>query len=327
MSSKDLKRAVEMIHGYRQTCLVMAAIESGLLDRLEEGAASTETLVKELSLDLDATSRFLWALRSAELVSQDEDRRWILAGPGRYLGKEGFGAGLRAWAELVGGEYYRAWGRLGESLKSGETAFDTEFGMSVWEHRRRNPGLNSAFQKMASGEQRRTLSRLLRAYQFPANSCLVDVGGGEGILLNGILKKYPESRGILFDLPQVIEGLTGEEFEVVGGSFLEQVPPSGDILMLKHVLHNWSDADCLTILSNCRKALNTDGKILILENLLNYDDEAHVMMDIHMLAVLGGRERGEDEYIQLLREAGLELADITFLAPGLPVVMEAKPSV
>lgn len=323
MSSEDLNRVIQMVNGYRYTTLLMAATQCGLIDRLDSEPSDVATLSVELKLDRDALERFLRALRGAELVSQ-EGRLYSLTPAGAFLTQSGFGGGLRAWADLVGGEYYQAWGGLTESLRSGRAAFPQAFGMTAWEHRRQNPEMNAAFQRMATGEQRRTLSKLLRAYEFPEDCCVIDVGGGEGSLVRGIQKKYHSVRGVLFDLPQVIEEVGGGEIELAAGSFLEEIPSGGDVHLLKHVLHNWEDDDCATILQNCEKALNQDGRVLILEHVLCEDDPELAMMDLHMMLVLGGRERTRDQYEDLLSRAGLKLAGITVLGKGLPAVLDAR---
>ena len=322
MSSEDLGRVIQMVNGYRHTTLLMAATQSGLIDRLDAGPSDAETLSAELQLDRDALERFLRALKGAGLVNQ-AGLSYTLTPAGAFLTQSGFGGGLRAWADLVGGEYYQAWGGFTESLRTGRAAFPEAFGMTAWEHRRMNPEMNAAFQRMATGEQRRTLSKLLRMYEFPEGCCVVDVGGGEGSLVRGIRKRY-QIRGVLFDLPQVIGEVESGEIELEAGSFLEKVPSGGDVHLLKHVLHNWTDDECITILRNCEEALNQDGRVLILEHLLCEDDPELAMMDLHMMLVLGGRERTQEQYEKLLSCAGLKLVGITELGKGLPAVLDAR---
>ena len=196
--------------------------------------------------------------------------------------------------------------------------------MTAWEHRRQHPEMNAAFQRMAGGEQRRTLSKLLRMYEFPEECCVIDVGGGEGSLVRGLQKKCQSIRGVLFDLPQVIEEVKVDDIKLEAGSFLEKVPSGGDVHLLKHVLHNWTDDECVTILKNCERALNKDGRVLILEHLLCEDDPELAMMDLHMMLVLGGRERTQDQYEDLLSQAGMKLVGTTELGKGLPAVLDAR---
>ena len=323
MSSQELARVIQMVNGYRHTVLLIAATQSGLIDHLDAGPSDVETLITELKLDRDALERFLRALKGAGLVAQ-EGGLFSLTPAGTFLTQSGFGGGLRAWADLVGGEYYQAWGGLTESLRTGRPAFPESFGMTAWEHRRQNPEMNAAFQRMATGEQRRTLSKLLRLYEFPEGCCLIDVGGGEGSLVRGIQKRYQTVRGVLFDLAQVIEEVEADGIALESGSFLERVPSGGDVHLLKHVLHNWTDDECVTILKNCERALNENGRILILEHLLCEDDPELAMMDLHMMLVLGGRERTQEEYEILLAQAGMKLVGTTTLGQGLPAVLEAR---
>ena len=323
MSSQDLARVIQMVNGYRHTTLLITATRSGLVDSLEKAPSTVEVLSAELGLNPDALERFLRALKGAGFVTRDE-QTYSLTASGSFLTKNGFGGGLRAWADLVGGEYYQAWGGLAGALQTGEPAFPEVFGMTAWEHRRRNPELGAAFQRMATGEQRRTLSKLLRAYEFPEDGCVIDVGGGEGVLVRGICKRYSSLRGVLFDLPQVVEEVEADGIHLEGGSFLDGVPSGGDIHLLKHVLHNWTDDECVAILRNCERALNPGGRVLLLEHLLCEDDPELAMMDLHMMLVLGGRERTQEQYQALLSQAGMKLVGTTPLGKGLPDVLDAR---
>src|SRR5262249_49040434 len=157
------------------------------------------------------------------------------------------------------------------------------FGTSAWEHRKQHPHLNEAFNVVTSGVQKRTIAALLVAYDFAPYAYLVDVGGGHGNLVAGLLKKHTHAKGIVFDQPHVVaEGADAalesagvrERCVVAGGSFLESVPAGGDLYLMKHVLHNWEDADCVTILKNTRAAMEAEGAtLLILENVLPADEE------------------------------------------------------
>jgi hypothetical protein len=328
----DVGRVLEMIHGYRQTCIVVAAVKIGLFDCIGTRVVSEDVLCRELGAHATSLGRLLVALRSLGLVEVREGGLALTSG-GRMLLKEGFGAGLRAWALLIGHEYLTAWGHLDETVRSGKIAFDDAFGMSAWEHRSRHPELNDAFNVVTSGVQLRTISALLRAYDFAGASCVVDVGGGFGHLMAGVLSKHPRLSGILFDQPHVVAGAAfepgvGQRARVVGGSFLDSVPSGGvgAVYLLKHVLHNWSDDDCVRILVNCRSAMGATGVLLVIENVLPAnavaDDLELVMLDMHMMAVNGGRERTEREYERLAADAGLRLRRIIPTRDGAPDVIE-----
>jgi len=189
---------------------------------------------------------------------------------------------------------------------------------------------------VTSGVQLRTISALLAAYDFSTLGCLVDVGGGHGNLVAGVLKARSNARGIVFDLPHVVEGAPAvleragvrDRCEVVGGSFLESVPSGGDVYVLKHILHNWDDASSVTILRHCRAAMSCSGKVLVLENALPEADlrgaDALVMLDVHMMVVLGGRERSVSEYRALFDAAGLRFTRCIPTREGAPSILEAE---
>lgn len=331
--ASDIGRVMEMINGYRQTCIVVAAIRLGVFDRLAAGPVADAALAGELEADPGALSRLLRALAVLGLVDR-EDGASALTATGRLLTGAGFGAGLRAWAVLVGAEYMAAWGHLADSVRTGAIGFERAFGTTAWEHRASHPELGELFNVVTSGEQVRTIAALVRGYDFSGRRCIVDVGGGHGNLVAGVLARYPDARGVVFDLPHVVEGApealeragVADRCQVVGGSFLDQVPPGGDVYLLKHVLHNWDDTRCTEILRSCRQAMAPGAVLLVLENVVPDDPstaEELVMLDLHMMAVHGGRERTEGELDTLLATAGLRRLRRIATRPGAPDVIEA----
>ncbi len=158
----------------------------------------------------------------------------------------------------------------------------------------------------------------LAAREPGAAPLVVDVGGGHGALLAGILKAHPGLRGIVYDQPHVVEGAratleaagVADRCAVEGGDFFEGVPPGGDAYLLKNIIHDWDDARATTILRHCRRAIGPDGKLLLVELLVpprNTPGFAH-WADLEMLVMTpGGRERTEAEYAALYAAAGFRL--------------------
>ena len=154
-------------------------------------------------------------------------------------------------------------------------------------------------------------------YDFADFTTIVDVGGATGNLLTTILASYPGSRGILYDLPHVVRDAPGliqarglaDRVTIEAGNFFERVPAGGDAYLLSHIIHDWTEDRCLSILGNCRRAMNPGGRLLIVEMVLPAGDTPHPgkMLDMMMLVGPGGRERGEEEYSTLLSKAGLRL--------------------
>jgi hypothetical protein len=331
--ASDITRILEMINGYQQTCIVVAALQLDIFEQLARAPATAEQLAREIRADETSLARLLRALVVLDLVATEADE-FRISPTGKLLLQSGMGAGMRAWALLVGGEYLAAWGNLKHSVMTGDVAFESVFGTTAWEHRAAHPELDAAFNQVTSGEQRRALAAVLRAYDFSAARRIVDVGGGHGNLVAGILTKHPQASGIVFDQPHVVAGAgpglasagVATRCEVIGGSFLETVPPGGDLYLLKHVLHNWRDAECVTILERCRAAMQPGAKLLVLENIVPDDPRAApplVMLDLHMMAVLGGRERTRAEYERLLAAAGLRCARVIVTREAAPDIIEA----
>src|SRR4029077_13641880 len=162
------------------------------------------------------------------------------------------------------------------------------------------------------------------------STTIVDVGGATGHLLTTILGSYPSSRGILFDLPHVVSEASAlaqsrgvaERVTIESGSFFERVPSGGDAYLLSHIIHDWSEEQCLTILGNCRRAMNPGSRLLIVEMVLPDGDTPHPgkIIDMAMLVAPGGQERTEPEYGTLLSKAGLRLTGVVSTKSPVSVV-------
>jgi hypothetical protein len=170
------------------------------------------------------------------------------------------------------------------------------------------------------------------AYDFADCRTIVDVGGGHGRLLKGILSRFPNSRGILFDLPEVVanahyldEEIKAGRAEIAGGSFFDKIPGGADTYIMSGVIHDWSDVDALRILKTCRRAIAAKGRLLIATNILKAEAEPAgqgAFMDIYMM-LYGGRERDEDDFRALLQDAGFSLRRI--IPTPVPSIVECEP--
>ena len=211
-----------------------------------------------------------------------------------------------------------AWGGLVHSAMTGETAFAHVFGTDQWEHRRRNSALNEQFNTALNDETARWATAIIEAYDFSAFEVLCDVGGGHGALLCAILAACPATTGILLERAHVATGARSyaesqglsERCRVIEGDFFEGVPMEADAYVMKSIVHDWSDAQSVAILENCRRTLQVDGRIILVERVLPAlakDAPDTVCLDLHMLAVTGGLERSEAEYEALLEAAGFRV--------------------
>jgi hypothetical protein len=220
------------------------------------------------------------------------------------------------------------------SLETGRTGFEKAMGMPAFDYLARHPEEASLFSETMVGFHGAEPAAVAEAYDFSGAGTVVDVGGATGNLLGTILARHAGPRGVLFDLPHVVAGAPallktlGVESRVgiESGSFFERVPEGGDVYLLSHVIHDWSEEQCLTILGNCRKAMKPDGRLLIIEMVLPPGDEPHPgkILDIVMLVLPGGQERTAEEYAALLAKAGFRLERLIPTASAVSVV-EAVP--
>jgi len=179
---------------------------------------------------------------------------------------------------------------------------------------------------------------LVAAYDFSPFATVVDVGGATGSLISGVCKTYPTVKGVLYDMSHVVKEAppvlashgVADRVRIEGGSFFERVPTGGDAYVLSHIIHDWSEEQCLTILGNVKKAMNPGGKLLIVEMVLPEGSEFHPgkMLDLVMLTIPGGEERTPNEYAALLAKAGFQMTRVVPTESAVSVVeaVTARPS-
>ena len=329
----DRARLLDLLHGYRATCLIVTALEVGLFDELRAAPLDERLLARRLGAHEPSLRRLL---RGLELIGLVECLAGgtVLTATGRLLVDSG--AGVRERAVLAGREYLPAWQELRYAVMTGKTAFERAFGLGAWDHRQRHPELSECVNRTMTDDQRRTAGAVPAAYDFSACRLVVDVGGGQGSLLADILVRYPQPEGLLFDQAHVVAGAptilsaagVQDRCRIVAGSFFESVPGGGDLYLLQHILHDWDDERCLAILRRCRSAMAAGGTLLVIENIVPEDGApgAHlVMLDLQMMIMLGGRERTRSEYRFLLEAAGLALRRSVSTRAGTEILV-ALPS-
>lgn len=325
---------LSLLNGYQSTCVIMAASKLGVFEHLQVGQrTSLDELAQKLGgADPSRLRRLLRALATLGLVDWQGGSSFALTEDGGLLRGGTFGA----FPTVIGAQYLAAWSNLDHSVATGEPAFPHLFGMSAWEHRRQQPKLNEAFNRMMDGFQARAVATIVDAYDFGSARRVVDVGGGNGHLLVGILTRWKEIAGVLFEQPDVVEiarptvASVKDRLELVAGSFLEDVIPRGaDIYVLQHVLHNWNDASCVTILQNCRKAMQEGARLLVLEHVLPTDEPGPrplAMLDLHMMSIHGGSVRTLAEYDAIFERAGFRRTRHIPTAPQVSDILETTVS-
>ncbi|HEY4340348.1 MAG TPA: methyltransferase [Steroidobacteraceae bacterium] len=224
--------------------------------------------------------------------------------------------------------------RLGEAVQTGKTAFESYFGKPVFEYFAENPEQARFFGERMSQITLQDEPLILGQLRFPPFRLAVDIGGGHGTLLSGLLAQYPQAHGIVFDMPDVAERAAqrlrvlpeGSRIESVGGDFFKSVPTGGDLYLLKQILHDWCDADCITILKSVRQAIARGGRIAVIERLLPeaIAPDPVFAFDILMMIWTTGQERKLHQIQGLLESAGFAIGTVT-QNPGRMSIVEATP--
>lgn len=218
---------------------------------------------------------------------------------------------------FAGPAFTRGFENIVYSVKTGRTGFEKAHGKPIFDYLADNPLEASMFSETMVGFHGAEPAAVAAAYDFSAFGTIVDVGGATGNMLAAILTRHPKPRAVLFDRSQVVADAPAllasagvmERVEIAGGDFFVSVPSGGDAYILSHILHDWSEEQCLTILRNIRKSMNPDGRLLVVETVLPAGDDPHPgkLLDIVMLVIPGGEERTEAEYAPLLAKAGFRL--------------------
>lgn len=309
----------QMITGYWTSQAIYAAAKLGIADLLTEGPQTAEQLATTTETHSGALYRVLRALASVGIFAENGQKEFALTPLAEFLRSDVPGS-KRALAMMSGDEQFKAWGEIMYSVQTGKTSFDKIYGQPIFEYLSQHPEKGQIFDKAMTGIHGRETGEILEAYDFSGIQTLVDIGGGNGSNLINTLQKYPEMKGILFDLPQVVAraqphieaaGLL-ERCELTGGNFFESVPAEADAWFMRHIIHDWDDEKSLTILRNCHAAMPENGKLLIVESVIpaGNDPFPGKFLDLVMLLIPGGKERTAEEYRSLFAEAGFELTRI-----------------
>ena len=328
----------QMMTGFYLSQAIRVVARLGMADFLSNGPLDANDLAQRSKTHAPSLKRVLRLLTAADVFTEDSEGRFALTPIGDYL-RAGVPGSMRAAALLFGGITQRAWGDLLYSVKTGEPAFHQVFGQDSFAYFAEHPGEAANFDAAMGDFTSQIATAVATCYDFSGCHHVVDVGGGNGVLLGGILSAYPTLKGTLFDLPQVVERARPRlrEFdfagrcEVVGGDFFAEVPVGADAYLLKHVIHDWADERAVAILKNCRKAMSPASKLLIVEGVYPvHIDQSEASRraaanDVNMLVCTGGRQRSEGEFRSLFALARFTLSRIIPTDIGFASIIEGTP--
>ncbi len=324
---------LQMIQGFWISRAIYLAAKLGIPDLLKGGPQSSQDLAQATGTHAPSLYRVLRALDSVGVFAEDSQGRFTLTPLGATLLTDVPGS-LRFFAiEELGENHYPAWEKVLHSVQTGAIAFDHVYGESKWQYMAQRPEEAMIFDQAMASFSWVVASAIVGAYDFSSSRTVVDLGGGDGSLLSGILRAHNHLRGVVADVPHVVErarlrleadGLSGR-CGTAGVDFFQEVPNS-DTYVLKWILHDWTDEQCVTILKNCRNAMTADGKVLIVEGVLQPGAATSFgkFVDLNMLVMTGGRERTEAEYRRLLEAAGLKLTAVIPTQTEMSIIEAVK---
>jgi O-methyltransferase domain/Dimerisation domain len=334
----------QLVRGSLTTQLISVASTLGIADLLQSGPKSAGEIAAAVGADPSALYRVLRALAGMGIFAERSDGRFEMTPLAEPLRRDALES-VHSSAELYGSTWW--WGTAGallHTVRSGETAFEHVHGLALFEYLQRNAAAATLFNEHQANMTHQDAAAIVAAYDFAGLRTVVDVGGGQGILLAAIVQAYPEVRGVLFEMPSVVDqadtrlrtmGVRGR-CEVVAGDFFKEIPAGGDAYILKDIVHDWDDERAIDVLTNCRKAVRNEpnGKVLVIEKIIPPGNEpfAGKLTDITMLLMTGGRERTGLEYGTLLATAGLTVRRIVptqspaSIIDAVPVTGTSAPS-
>lgn len=309
----------------------------GLPELLAAGPQSVEALAKKAHCHAPSLLRLLDALAALGICKVAAGSTFALTPTGHLL-RQDKPSSLRAWALLCGGPHWSRWGELELTVRTGQSFAQRREGAKGFAQLGSDVEIIALYHRAMADLTGRVAQEVLPVIDVSSAKQIVDVGGGSGGLLAAILAKQPSANGILFDQPQALANaravleLAGlaDRCSLVAGSFFESIPAGADLYLLKSVLHNWDDADGARILHNCRRAMQSRAKLLVVERVVQERigtgarDRSVARSDLNMLIALGGRERRKAEFRTMFAVAGLRLNAVR-ATKGEFVVIEARP--
>jgi len=320
--------------GYMQAACLYVTAKLRIADLLAAGPTPVSELARQTNVKEGPLYRVMRAISSAGVFREVAPHTFANTPLSETLRADVPGSALPTVLFLCDPLHLRTFAELLHSVETGGTAFKKITGMEPFDFFRQNDEENRAFNAAMTSISAHSVPPAIEAYDFGESGTLADIGGGHGILLAMILQKHRGLRGIVFDLPHVVEGAKprieslglAPRCEVVGGDFFEAVP-AADSYVMKSIIHDWDEPRALTILKNCAKAMRgPKGRVILIEQVIPEGNEPSLAkwIDMEMLAMAGGRERTEAEYADLFAKAGLRLARVVHAPSPFSVIEAAK---
>jgi hypothetical protein len=306
----------------------------GIPDLVEHGPKSAEELAAQVGADPRALYRLMRATACVGVLSEGPDGKFSETPLSAVL-RSNANPSLRGFAAMHSREWHGlGWSQLDYCVRTGKQALDKVYGMPIFQYFEQHPEEAQIFNQAMSDLSAIDGPAVADAYSFGEIRSIVDVGGGHGFLLATILARNPHLKGTLYDTPHVVAGakdgplkLLTERCTLTSGDMFTSVPARADAYIMKHIIHDWPDELCIKILRACRNGVNSGGKLLVMDNVIQpgNDFAPGKFLDIQMLIFPGGCERTEKQFRDLFAAAGWQLSRI--IPTGVPVsIVEGIPA-
>jgi hypothetical protein len=308
---------VQMGRAFMVSRIVYAAAKLGLADQLASESKNAAELAGSMHVDAPSLHRLMRALASLGILTERSEQCYALTALGEAL-KTGAPGSARASVLMQGSPWFQnSFDHVADAIQTGKNGFEKVHNQQLFDYLAQHPEDGSLYNEAMAGLTSQEPAAVVAAYDFSPFNTIIDVGGGTGNMIAAVLTRHPGLRGVLFDRPHVVADAAplleakalSSRIRIEAGDFLQTVPHGGEAYVLSHIIHNFSEDQCLTILGHVHEAMKLTGRLLIIETVLLPGDVPDLgkMLDMTMLAVGRGQERTEIEYSHLLSRAGFRL--------------------
>lgn len=302
---------IQMAGGYCLPRSLHVVADLGVADALDETPRTATELAASVGAHPEALGRVLRLLAAHGVFEMQGEA--FRHSPASRLLRTDHPQSMRAFAQMFGLPIFWATFEAQEhSVRTGLPAAETTFPEGFWAYLAQRPEEGRVFNAAMSAKAQGAVAGILASYDFSGFGLIGDIGGGSGHLLRAVLDAAPNVRGVLFELPHVIDeaaGIASERLTLQAGDFFRDALPTCDVYLLMEIIHDWGDEESVAILQAVRQAAPPHAKLLLIETIVPDDPgpDWSKMLDIHMLTLLGGRQRTWQEYEELLARSGFLL--------------------
>jgi hypothetical protein len=328
---------LNMIIGNWISGAIAAAARLKIADYVGEAPTSTTEIATKAGAHEPSLFRLMRGLASVGIFAEQSPRKFVHTPLSQFL-RTDHPNSMRDVADMLGSDFaYRPWEQLHASVLTGKPAFELMYGTDHWSYFKAHPDANDLFNRAMTGIAASMHHAAMEAYDFSRFESLIDVGGGHGHLLASILKANPSMRGSVYDQAHVIGGAApmykslgvSDRAGAMAGSFFESIPahpgnvaPGKSAYIMSHILHDWNDEQCLTILTLARAAAKPGTTLLVFDAVIppGNNPDFGKLMDLNMMALITGRERTADEFRELLGKTGFRVTRIVPTKSSVSIV-------